>query len=104
MDTSLPFTTRVLKPRAEPTAGGHAPDFAPLLPASHRTKRDHIVIPQLEPEFLAGELLVDRLNDVQDSLWICGRPMPPRALREFPAFSIPASSVLRNSVHDRKRI
>ncbi|KAI0169703.1 hypothetical protein GGR52DRAFT_581018 [Hypoxylon sp. FL1284] len=69
MDTpSLPFTTRVLESRAEP---GQAPDFTALLPAAHRTKRDHIIVPNLESCFLQKEFLVKRLNDVQDWLWIC---------------------------------
>ncbi|KAI1104889.1 hypothetical protein F4804DRAFT_305784 [Jackrogersella minutella] len=76
MDTSsVPFTTRVLNLRADQTA-----DFTVLLPASHRTKHDHITVPQVESEFLARELLVQKLNNVQDWLWVCGRPMPPRPL------------------------
>ncbi|KAI6090738.1 hypothetical protein F4821DRAFT_227737 [Hypoxylon rubiginosum] len=80
MDTvSLPFTTRVLEPR-ELHATSQAPDFKALLPAAYRTKRDHIIVPQLESDFLSRELVVDRLNNVQDWLWVCGRPMPPRPL------------------------
>ncbi|KAI1767446.1 hypothetical protein GGR53DRAFT_518392 [Hypoxylon sp. FL1150] len=78
---SLPFTTRVLEPREELHATSKDPGFRALLPAAYRTKRDHIIVPQLESDFLARELVVDRLNNIQDWLWICGRPMPPRPLR-----------------------
>ncbi|KAI1377215.1 hypothetical protein F4677DRAFT_415632 [Hypoxylon crocopeplum] len=74
--SSLPFTARVLERRAV----DQTPDFSALLPASHRTKNDHIIVPQLQSDFLARELLVERLNGIQDWLWICGRPMPPRPL------------------------
>jgi hypothetical protein len=53
---------------------------ASLLPATHRTKQDHIVVPQPNIEFLEKELLVSRINEVQDWLWLCGRPRPPRPL------------------------
>ncbi|KAI1414543.1 hypothetical protein F5Y13DRAFT_188211 [Hypoxylon sp. FL1857] len=79
----LPFTTRVLGPQGDTHATGQRSDFTALFPASHRTKNDDIVVPQPDSEFLARELLVKRLNDVQDWLWVCGRPMPPRALREY---------------------
>ncbi|KAI0833054.1 hypothetical protein F5Y06DRAFT_307384 [Hypoxylon sp. FL0890] len=78
---SLPFTTRVLRSQETPHAAGEIQDFTALLPASHRTKHDDIIAPQPNSEILARELLVERLNDVQDWLWVCGRPMPPRALR-----------------------
>ncbi|KAI2464865.1 hypothetical protein F4781DRAFT_425195 [Annulohypoxylon bovei var. microspora] len=78
---SAPFTTRVLEPRREPGETSRTADFAALLPASHRTRDDQIVVPEPGPEFLKRELLVRRLNDVQDWLWVCGRPMPPRPLR-----------------------
>ncbi|KAJ3569985.1 hypothetical protein NPX13_g5887 [Xylaria arbuscula] len=63
-----PFTTHVLGDRAG------------QLPASHRTKKDQIIVPQADIEFLSDELLVKRINAAQDWLWICGRPMPPRPL------------------------
>lgn len=74
--SSAPFATSMLRSE-EPT------DVADLLPATHRTKDDHIVVPRPDTDtnFLRRELLVKRLNDVQDWLWICGRPMPPRPLR-----------------------
>ncbi|KAF3922274.1 hypothetical protein ABW20_dc0104885 [Dactylellina cionopaga] len=51
------------------------------LPATFRTKRDHISIPTYDDsEFLQRELLVKRLDDIQDHLWLVGRPMPPRPL------------------------
>ncbi|KAJ2995652.1 hypothetical protein NUW58_g1208 [Xylaria curta] len=55
-------------------------DFTSHLPAAHRTKEDHIITPQAGASFLGDELLVKRINRVQDSLWMCGRPMPPRPL------------------------
>ncbi|TRX95397.1 hypothetical protein FHL15_003728 [Xylaria flabelliformis] len=69
-----PFSTHVL---GEPQK---QQDFTSHLPASHRTKQDHIITPQAEANFLGEELLVNRLNSVQDWLWLCGRPMPPRPL------------------------
>ncbi|KAI2623139.1 hypothetical protein GGR54DRAFT_629736 [Hypoxylon sp. NC1633] len=75
--TSLPFTTRVLPSQKELRTADQKADFAAFLPASHRTKDDHIIVPKLDSSFLEHELLVERLNNVQDWLWICGRPMPP---------------------------
>ncbi|KAI1503616.1 hypothetical protein F5X99DRAFT_374978 [Biscogniauxia marginata] len=77
---NLPFTTRVLSTREASSNANQTSPHATLLPASHRTKGDHIVVPKLHPDFLKQELSVKRLNDVQDCLWICGRPMPPRPL------------------------
>lgn len=69
-----PFTTRVLgEPKEQSDLSSH-------LPATRRTKKDQIVVPRANVDFLAGELLVGRINAVQDWLWICGRPMPPRPL------------------------
>ncbi|KAI1175490.1 hypothetical protein F4777DRAFT_327939 [Nemania sp. FL0916] len=84
MDESRPpFTTRVLSPRSN-----EQPDLAAhLLPAAHRTKKDHIIVPQPDSEFLGSELLVDRICAVKDWLWICGRPMPPRPLHHHIAIS-----------------
>ncbi|KAI0135748.1 hypothetical protein F4814DRAFT_35052 [Daldinia grandis] len=76
----IPFTTRVLKSREDPSAPQQTSDFNTLLPASYRTKHDDIIVPDLEQGFLKQELLVERLNNIQDWLWICGRPMPPRPL------------------------
>ncbi|KAI1164286.1 hypothetical protein F5B18DRAFT_256378 [Nemania serpens] len=70
----LPFTTWVL---GEPDER-QEPGF--YLPATHRTKRDHIIVPQADAVFLGDELLVRRINAIQDWLWVCGRPMPPRPL------------------------
>ncbi|KAI0914069.1 hypothetical protein F4823DRAFT_435852 [Ustulina deusta] len=69
-----PFTARVLGDSTEQQ------DATSYLPASHRTKKDHIIVPQADTEFFSDELLVNRINDVQDWLWVCGRPMPPRPL------------------------
>ncbi|KAI1801402.1 hypothetical protein F4811DRAFT_555911 [Daldinia bambusicola] len=80
--SSVPFTTQVLRSQEEPKAPLQVSesDFSGLLPASHRAEDDHIVVPQLDTSFLRRELLVGRLNAIQDWLWICGRPMPPRPL------------------------
>ncbi|KAI1092522.1 hypothetical protein F5B19DRAFT_492373 [Rostrohypoxylon terebratum] len=64
---SVPFTTQVLRS----WAGNQQTDYADLLPATHRTKDDHIDVPRPDTNFLKRELLVRRLNDVQDWLWIC---------------------------------
>ncbi|KAI1419791.1 hypothetical protein F5Y12DRAFT_193411 [Xylaria sp. FL1777] len=68
-----PFTTRVLGDLTEQGVTSY-------LPATHRTKKDQIIVPQADTEFLGDELLVTRINDIQDWLWVCGRPMPPRPL------------------------
>ncbi|KXH39863.1 hypothetical protein CSIM01_06580 [Colletotrichum simmondsii] len=80
--SSVPFTVRVLDDAVNPAVTVQEPrDWSDLLPATSRTKHDHITVPQADDiEFLEQELLVRRLNDVQDLLWICGRPMPPRPL------------------------
>lgn len=74
---SPPFNTHVL---GDVTGQETVQDGTSYLPASRRTKKDHIIVPQADTEFLSGELLVNRINAVQDWLWICGRPMPPRPL------------------------
>ncbi|KAF4981041.1 hypothetical protein FZEAL_3093 [Fusarium zealandicum] len=76
---SPPFTVRILQRDFLDNNQGQKLDFGLLLPATSRTS-DDIVVPQSDPEFLERELLVKRLNDVQQWLWICGRPMPPRPL------------------------
>lgn len=78
----LPFTTRALKQDdTSSSSPSDVLDLNRLLPASHRTKEDHIVPPSVDIDrFFARELRVDRLGDVRDWLWVCGRPMPPRAL------------------------
>ncbi|KAI1125380.1 hypothetical protein F5Y10DRAFT_247293 [Nemania abortiva] len=78
-----PFTTQVLgEVLGEPKE--HQDLFSSYLPAAHRTKKDQIIVPRANDadflSFLGDELLVNRLNAIQDSLWICGRPMPPRPL------------------------
>ncbi|KAI0977384.1 hypothetical protein F4678DRAFT_12855 [Xylaria arbuscula] len=75
-----PFTTRVLGGSPEQGDIRRVEDFTSYLPAAHRTKRDQIIVPKTNTEFLSDELLVDRINKVQDWLWVCGRPMPPRPL------------------------
>ncbi|KAK1728795.1 uncharacterized protein BDZ83DRAFT_569774 [Colletotrichum acutatum] len=80
--SSVPFTVRVLDDAVNPAVTvQELRDWSDLLPATSRTKHDHITVPQADDiEFLERELLVQRINDVQDLLWICGRPMPPRSL------------------------
>lgn len=77
---NLPFTVRLLEgPNIEKSQDQDA-HFQSLLPATFRTKGDSIITPQPNIEFLEQELLVKRINRVQDWLWICGRPMPARPL------------------------
>ncbi|KAI1192337.1 hypothetical protein F5X97DRAFT_104270 [Nemania serpens] len=76
-----PFTTWVLGELDERNEPGS------YLPATHRTKKDHIIVPQADAEFLGDELLVKRINAIQDWLWVCGRPMPPRPLHYQVALS-----------------
>ncbi|GKT50953.1 uncharacterized protein ColSpa_11134 [Colletotrichum spaethianum] len=80
--SSMPFTVRVLENAGNPAPTVQQPqDFGHLMPATSRAKHDHIVVAEADDiDFLERELLVRRLNDVQDLLWICGRPMPPRPL------------------------
>ncbi|PWY81719.1 hypothetical protein BO94DRAFT_520503 [Aspergillus sclerotioniger CBS 115572] len=63
--------------------------FSSLLPASYRTTDDNIepLSPELFGAFLNHELLVQRLNDIHNWLWMCGRPMPPRPLHQQVAMS-----------------
>ncbi|KAL0942190.1 UDP-N-acetylglucosamine transferase subunit alg13 [Colletotrichum truncatum] len=82
---SVPFTVRVLDDGfnhvTKPVKASSPVNFSDLLPATSRAKHDHITVPRADDtDFLGQELLVRRLNDVQDLLWICGRPMPPRPL------------------------
>ncbi|KAI0201256.1 hypothetical protein F4808DRAFT_450439 [Astrocystis sublimbata] len=73
-DLRAPFSTRVLEQSPEQQ------EFISQLPASHRTKEDQIIAPEADAKWLGGELLVDKINFIQDHLWMCGRPMPPRPL------------------------
>lgn len=79
----VPFTIQVL------AKGPHAQDqksewegFEVLLPATTRSgvRNDHVEAPQPTLAFLERELLIDKINAVQQWLWVCGRPMPPRPL------------------------
>ncbi|KAJ4303186.1 hypothetical protein N0V90_002079 [Kalmusia sp. IMI 367209] len=81
---ALPFTERILDSSSGSTTNASDVGFASRLPASTRTGRgkDHIAVPQPDLDFLERELSVQRINDVQDWLWICGRPMPPRPLHQ----------------------
>ena len=56
-------------------------DFKKLLPASFRD--DHLLFHAPLDDisgFLQRDLSVRRLNDIQEFLWLAGRPMPPRPL------------------------
>ncbi|KAJ6014716.1 hypothetical protein N7540_009307 [Penicillium herquei] len=63
--------------------------FWDLLPATYRTKTDDIVSPcgKTLSSILDHELLVQRLNSIHSWLWMCGRPMPPRAMHKQMALS-----------------
>ncbi|EFR03111.1 hypothetical protein MGYG_06106 [Nannizzia gypsea CBS 118893] len=56
--------------------------FEPLLPASYRVSdaKGKPCIVTASVEYIYGDLSVKRLNDVDDWLWLAGRPMPPRPL------------------------
>ncbi|KAK6522463.1 hypothetical protein TWF281_003024 [Arthrobotrys megalospora] len=81
-EDKLPFHVTVVGSGGQ--TGPDAPQSERLkahLPSTFRTKHDHISVPSFEdPEFLRRELLVPRLDDIQDHLWMVGRPMPPRPL------------------------
>ncbi|KAL1641677.1 hypothetical protein SLS58_005955 [Diplodia intermedia] len=52
-----------------------------LLPATWRNAQDDIETPAAGcPEFLTKDLCVARLNAIHSSMWVVGRPMPPRPL------------------------
>lgn len=78
-----PFTVEILpkRPESDDHERGSA-SFEAMLPATTRSGAgsDHVESPQLTLQFLQRELLVDKINAVQEWLWICGRPMPPRPL------------------------
>jgi hypothetical protein len=82
--STLPFDIRGLVSNERNQVAGELEDFTALFPATHRTASDDIVTPQpdnLTP-FLSRELLIPRLDAIQSSLWLCGRPMPPRTLHQ----------------------
>ncbi|KAM0425794.1 hypothetical protein ACHAPT_009045 [Fusarium lateritium] len=76
---SPPFTLQVLETGYPDEKRSARQSDAILLPATCRVE-DDIIVPQSDTDFLERELLVNRLNDIHDFLWICGRPMPPRPL------------------------
>lgn len=85
MTSQPPFTVRVLdgtkgQAALEIGAPPGGDNITAMLPATYRTKADHIAVPDATTDFLESELLVKRLNAIQDWLWVCGRPMPPRPL------------------------
>ncbi|KAI1157725.1 hypothetical protein F5B18DRAFT_643912 [Nemania serpens] len=83
-----------------PTVDRTYQDFAELMPASSRSKkdfdltgqqhRDMDVIERAEAtiEFLGKELCISRLNDIHDHLWLAGRPVSPRPLNYQVASSL----------------
>ncbi|KAI0398354.1 hypothetical protein F5Y17DRAFT_412012 [Xylariaceae sp. FL0594] len=80
-----PFTTRVIEmmpgeEQEQQNGSGSGSGSITHLPASRRTKKDHIVAPEADADFLRAELGVKKLTDILDWLWVCGRPMPPRSL------------------------
>lgn len=86
MKRSPPFSIQALKGgdgfnhTAVPGVNDAA-HFWALLPASSRAKTDDISTPSANLHyFLEKELFVKRINAIQDWLWACGRPMPPRPL------------------------
>ena len=77
-----PFSIRLLSGNVDGKTG-HTADFAADLPASQRQGRDkdNIVVPTPDDvNCLGRELFVDKINAIQDWLWVCGRPTPPRPL------------------------
>jgi hypothetical protein len=80
--SALPFTVRVLDDIHSSSLNPDSYDLWAGLPASTRAghARDKIVVPERNVNFLERELSVKRINDVQEWLWVCGRPMPPRPL------------------------
>ncbi|KAI8625365.1 hypothetical protein F5Y19DRAFT_450464 [Xylariaceae sp. FL1651] len=95
----LLFSTRVLGGPEDRQGARDMQDVTSLLPASHRTKTDHIIVPQANSEFLSGELLVKQLNNIQDWLWVCGRPMPPRPLHHQVVISREITVTERPELH-----
>ncbi|EHK20787.1 uncharacterized protein TRIVIDRAFT_49737 [Trichoderma virens Gv29-8] len=85
MEKSPPFTIELVDPAHEASSrdvqdATHT-HLARILPATTRSTRDEILNPTSNlQEFLQQELLVRKINAVQDWLWACGRPMPPRPL------------------------
>lgn len=74
--SGAPFNVKLLGDT--PTA-----NIASLLPAATRLADDSIQVPSVASaglDFLAKDLLVERLNNVHKYLWLAGRPMPPRHL------------------------
>lgn len=74
-----------LKPPFESDFASHAivsNEFSDLLPASTRCPDTHDqCCPSFNvSQFVARDLCVKRLNDVQEWLWIAGRALPPRPL------------------------
>ncbi|KAJ5124175.1 uncharacterized protein N7515_008000 [Penicillium bovifimosum] len=56
-------------------------DISTLLPASFRDDDLSLLAPLSDTsKFLHLDLSVQRLNDIQEYLWLAGRPMPPRPL------------------------
>jgi hypothetical protein len=76
----IPFTVNILEENDSTKAQGQTQHFQSLLPATSRTETDSIETPQPTLKFLEKEILVKRLNAIQEHLWVCGRPMPARPL------------------------
>ncbi|KAL7910597.1 hypothetical protein GGI35DRAFT_449168 [Trichoderma velutinum] len=83
IEKAPPFTIQLVSPTDEDFNRDRqdANQLARILPATARSRRDEILAPTSNlQEFLQQELLVRKINAVQDWLWACGRPMPPRPL------------------------
>ncbi|KAJ5555059.1 hypothetical protein N7535_007504 [Penicillium sp. DV-2018c] len=66
---------------APTTSTDKSTDIAILLPASFRDDDLSLLAPLGDTsKFLHLDLSVKRLNDIQEYLWLAGRPMPPRPL------------------------
>ncbi|KAF4971320.1 hypothetical protein F66182_17790 [Fusarium sp. NRRL 66182] len=81
-NSHLPFTTHILRKQYDYEETEYRMELTDLLPATYRTVTDDLETPCAHNlnSFLSSELLVKRLNAIQPWLWVCGRPMPPRAL------------------------
>ncbi|KAK0757533.1 hypothetical protein N5P37_010260 [Trichoderma harzianum] len=83
IEKAPPFTIQLVGPTVEEFNRDtqDAAQLARILPATARSGRDEIFGPTSDlQEFLQQELFVRKINAVQDWLWACGRPMPPRPL------------------------
>ncbi|KAI9037203.1 uncharacterized protein KD926_000777 [Aspergillus affinis] len=80
---SPPFSIRLLKTESD-SAEASSPDNEQLLsplPATYRTASDDLAAASRHIKaYIEKELDLRRVTKVFDSLWVAGRPMPPRPL------------------------